>query len=179
MGSGKLFHFWVNTFFIDQQRSSPLSHSYIQAKPNVTCPSPASSAAKPGVPGLGWPQGGPEERNSRSAHNSGGTLGPDSPLPPPRMLRHTLSDNHGHGHHASGSSGSMEDQVSYNILFTTVILRIVAIGDRLQLLLVTFQSDYLCLSPIMSLNYYFHQPLSLFFACRLFSEPAPCPVHRR
>lgn len=137
MGSGKLFHFWVNTFFIDQQRSSPLSHSYIQAKPTVTCPSPASSVSSASKPGqLGWPQGGPEERNSRSAHNSGGTLGPDSPLPPPRMLRHTLSDNHGHGHHASGSSGSMEDQVSV-IIPTTIILRIVAIGDRLQLL-VTF-----------------------------------------
>ena len=28
---------------------------------------------------------------SRSQHNSGGALGPESPLPPPRMLRPTLS----------------------------------------------------------------------------------------
>ena len=95
----KLFHFWVNTFFIDQQRSSSLTHS-----------SPGSSQA----PAQTWQQ--LEDRNCRSTHNSGGTLGPDSPLPPPRALRHTLSSGDSRTSDPA-SQGSSEDQVSQSSSF--------------------------------------------------------------
>lgn len=92
----KLFHFWVNTFFIDQQRSSTLTHS---------CP---GSQARSPAPAQSWQQ--LEDRNCRSTHNSGGTLGPDSPLPPPRALRHTLSSGDSRTSDPA-SQGSSEDQV--------------------------------------------------------------------
>lgn len=97
----KLFHFWVNTFFIDQQRSSSLTHS---------CPgSQASQPRSPAQPSpaQSWQQ--VEDRNCRSTHNSGGTLGPDSPLPPPRALRHTLSSGDSRTSDPA-SQGSSEDQ---------------------------------------------------------------------
>ena len=80
----------MNTFFIDQQRSSSLTHS---------CP---------GSQAQSWQQ--LEERNCRSTHNSGGTLGPDSPLPAPRALRHTLSSGDSRTSDPA-SQGSSEDQV--------------------------------------------------------------------
>ena len=47
------------------------------------------------------------ERNCRSTHNSGGT---DSPLPNPRVLRHTLSSGDSRTSDPA-SQGSSEDQV--------------------------------------------------------------------
>jgi len=98
--NSKLFHFWVNTFFIDQQRSSVLTHS---------SPSSASSAGREvraPTQTLSWQ---PEDRNCRSTHNSGGTLGPDSPMPPPRALRPTLSSGDSRTSDPA-SQGSSEDQ---------------------------------------------------------------------
>ena len=95
----KLFHFWVNTFFIDQQRSSSLTHS---SPGSQASQAPQASQAS---------QAQLEERNCRSTHNSGGTLGPDSPLPPPRALRHTLSSGDSRTSDPA-SQGSSEDQVS-------------------------------------------------------------------
>jgi len=84
----KLFHFWVNTFFIDQQISSVHSHS---------------STSGSGL--------APEPRGTRSHNPSGSTGGAgrdhgqdDSPLPPPRILRHTGGAGGG------GHGGSLEDQ---------------------------------------------------------------------
>ena len=103
VGNGKLFHFWVNTFFIDQQRTSSLTHDSTLAG----APAKRSPLGTPVVaPVPGWPPEPPPERLARSAHNSGDNLGPDSPLPNPRVLTHTLS-------HTSDpqSQGSSEDQV--------------------------------------------------------------------
>jgi len=92
--NGKLFHFWVNTFFIDQQRSSLLTHDSTvstSSKPlslaggSITTP---VSSCSPGLASISFHN----DRQCRSTHTSGdGSLGPDSPLPPPRMLRPTLS----------------------------------------------------------------------------------------
>merc|ERR1719420_975277 len=103
VNSGKLFHFWVNTFFIDQQSSSSLTHSSnLDAVVGVRCPPQVSTGAG------GWSSGlEPEERNCRSTHNSGGT---DSPLPPPRYLRHTLSSGDSRTSDPT-THGSSEDQV--------------------------------------------------------------------
>jgi len=65
VSGGKLFHFWFNTFFIDRQRSSPLTHSFI----NLDLETSRSA------------------RQTRSAHSSG------SPRPPPRALRPALSNS--------------------------------------------------------------------------------------
>jgi len=76
VSNGKLFHFWVNTFFIDQHRSTHLTHDSTVSVPR---PQPTLQAA-------------PESKHSRSAHNSGST--PEvgaSPLPPPRKLGPSLS----------------------------------------------------------------------------------------
>jgi len=75
VSNGKLFHFWVNTFFIDQHRSTHLTHDSTVSVPR---PQPSLQAAA--------------ESKSRSAHNSGST--PEagaSPLPPPRKLGPSLS----------------------------------------------------------------------------------------
>merc|ERR1719209_1464962 len=75
VSNGKLFHFWVNTFFIDQHRSTHLTHDSTVSVPR---PQPSIQAAA--------------ESKSRSAHNSGST--PEagaSPLPPPRKLGPSLS----------------------------------------------------------------------------------------
>lgn len=73
VANGKLFHFWVNTFFIDQHRSTHLTHD---------------STVSPARPALTMSQ----ETKSRSAHNSGsGTDASTSPLPPPRKLGPSLS----------------------------------------------------------------------------------------
>lgn len=76
VSNGKLFHFWVNTFFIDQHRSTHLTH-------DSTVSAPRHPPLQPLCP---------QESKSRSAHNSGST--PDagtSPLPPPRKLGPSLS----------------------------------------------------------------------------------------
>jgi len=91
--NGKLFHFWVNTFFIDQQRSSDLTHDSTGSTSSKSLSLANSSISTPVTScssGFSEPSF-QYERVSRSQHNSGGTLGPDSPLPPPRMLRPTLS----------------------------------------------------------------------------------------
>jgi len=93
--NGKLFHFWVNTFFIDQQRSSPLTHDSTvstSAKPLSLAGGSLSTPVTSCSPAFSNPSFHQDQgRNCRSTHNSGGALGPDSPLPPPRMLRPTLS----------------------------------------------------------------------------------------
>jgi len=92
--NGKLFHFWVNTFFIDQQRSSDLTHDSTgstSAKSLSLANSSISTPVTSCSSGFSEPSFQYDTRVSRSQHNSGGTLGPDSPLPPPRMLRPTLS----------------------------------------------------------------------------------------
>ena len=113
VNSKDLFHFWVNTFFIDQQRSTELTHSSTMDtdwSAPVRCPPPASLTAPPANTVRGWP---PEDRNCRSNHPSGGTLGPDSPLPNPRILRHTRSSGDSrNSDNDPVSQGSSEDQVS-------------------------------------------------------------------
>lgn len=92
--NGKLFHFWVNTFFIDQQRSSDLTHDSTvstSSKPLSLVGGSLSTPVTSCSPGFSDPPFHHDIRVSRSQHNSGGTMGPDSPLPPPRMLRPTLS----------------------------------------------------------------------------------------
>jgi len=92
--NGKLFHFWVNTFFIDQQRSSDLTHDSTvstSSKPLSLAGGSLSTPVTSCSPGFSDPPFHHDIRVSRSQHNSGGTMGPDSPLPPPRMLRPTLS----------------------------------------------------------------------------------------
>jgi len=92
--NGKLFHFWVNTFFIDQQRSSDLTHDSTVSTSSKSLSLAGGSISTPVTscsPGFSDPSFHHDIRVSRSQHNSGGTLGPDSPLPPPRMLRPTLS----------------------------------------------------------------------------------------
>jgi len=93
--NGKLFHFWVNTFFIDQQRSSPLTHDSTvstSAKPLTLAGGSLSTPVTNCSPAFSNPSFHQDQiRTSRSAHTSGGSLGPDSPLPPPRSLRPTLS----------------------------------------------------------------------------------------
>lgn len=80
--NGKLFHFWVNTFFIDQHRSTHLTHdSTVPAPPRPTLTVPIAPYH--------------EERNCRSTHNSGGDgqESSNSPLPPPRKLGPSLSSD--------------------------------------------------------------------------------------
>jgi len=79
--NGKLFHFWVNTYFIDQHRSSHLTHdSTVPSAPRPTLTVPVAPY--------------PEERNCRSTHNSGsGPENSNSPLPPPRKLGPSLSSD--------------------------------------------------------------------------------------
>lgn len=92
--NGKLFHFWVNTFFIDQQRSSDLTHDSTvstSSKPLSLVGGLLSTPVTSCSPGFSDPPFHHDIRVSRSQHNSGGTMGPDSPIPPPRMLRPTLS----------------------------------------------------------------------------------------
>ena len=105
VGNGKLFHFWVNTFFIDQQRTSSLTHDSSLGAPAP--PASRSIRVTPVTPG--WP---PEPdvppRGWRSAHTSGDNLDPDSPLPNPRVLTNSLSHGHTSDPHCQGSS---EDQV--------------------------------------------------------------------
>jgi len=101
-----LFHFWVNTFFIDQQRTSTLTHSSDLAAPAHRPSPPAANPSNAGK--RGWP---PEDRGCRSNHPSGGTLGPDSPLPNPRVLRQTLSSGDSRTSDTDPvSQGSSEDQ---------------------------------------------------------------------
>lgn len=108
VGNGKLFHFWVNTFFIDQQRTSSLTHDSSLGAPAP--PASRSIRVTPVTPG--WP---PEPdvppRGWRSAHTSGDNLDPDSPLPNPRVLTNSLSHGHTSDPHSQGSS---EDQVGPN-----------------------------------------------------------------
>ena len=105
VGNGKLFHFWVNTFFIDQQRTSSLTHDSSLGAPAP--PASRSIRVTPVTPG--WP---PEPdvppRGWRSAHTSGDNLDPDSPLPNPRVLTNSLSHGPSSDPHSQGSS---EDQV--------------------------------------------------------------------
>ena len=106
VGNGKLFHFWVNTFFIDQQRTSSLTHDS-----SLGAPAPPASHRSIRVTQVtpGWP---PEPdvppRGWRSAHTSGDNLDPDSPLPNPRVLTNSLSHGNSSDPHSQGSS---EDQV--------------------------------------------------------------------
>lgn len=111
VNSNKLFHFWVNTFFIDQQRTSSLTHSSTLTAPGGPAlqPAPATPPVSIGGAGPGWPppaSAEDRERNCRSTHNSGGT---DSPLPNPRVLRHTLSSGDSRTSDPA-SQGSSEDQ---------------------------------------------------------------------
>jgi len=96
----KLFHFWINTFFIDLERSSPLSHYIGPPSPEEIfslnfaplCPARSSPlsheslTARPSLPAASTPavtsRGADElshspvvdtERNCRSQHNSGGS----------------------------------------------------------------------------------------------------------
>jgi len=85
--NGKLFHFWVNTFFIDQQRSSTLTHDSTVSSSLAGRSGPTTSI----VSSPGNISHADIDRNCRSTHNSGGDLGQDSPLPPPRLLRPTVS----------------------------------------------------------------------------------------
>jgi len=98
--NGKLFHFWVNTFFIDQHWSTHLTHDS-----TVSCvPRPSLSA--PVVPSQRQ-----EERNCRSTHNSGGSgaeSSRESPLPPPRRLGPSLSSGDPRASHVTHSQGSAE-----------------------------------------------------------------------
>jgi len=77
VSNGNLFHFWVNTFFIDQHRSTYLTHDSTVSVPR---PHPSLQPAAE------------SKQTSRSAHNSGST--PEagaSPIPPPRKLGPSLS----------------------------------------------------------------------------------------
>ena len=97
----------MNTFFIDQQRTSTLTHSSDLAAPAHRPSPPAANPSNAGK--RGWP---PEDRGCRSNHPSGGTLGPDSPLPNPRVLRQTLSSGDSRTSDTDPvSQGSSEDQV--------------------------------------------------------------------
>jgi len=107
--NGKLFHFWVNTFFIDQHRSTHLTHdSTVPAplRPSLTVPSVSAhpedggDVEEPYGPASGdssvspLPDEGLGERNCRSTHNSGsGQESSTSPLPPPRKLGPSLSND--------------------------------------------------------------------------------------
>jgi phosphatidylinositol-3,4,5-trisphosphate 3-phosphatase/dual-specificity protein phosphatase PTEN len=75
MSTNKLFHFWLNTFFIDLERSSALTHESLSARPSLPAKPPDT----------------PADRNCRSTHNSGGNGAAPEQLPPPRQLRSHLS----------------------------------------------------------------------------------------
>lgn len=109
VGNGKLFHFWVNTFFIDQQRTSSLTHDSSLGAPAP--PASRSIRVTPVTPG--WP---PEPdvppRGWRSAHTSGDNLDPDSPLPNPRVLTNSLSHGHTSDPHCQGSSEDQSEDTS-------------------------------------------------------------------
>ncbi|XP_023331913.1 cyclin-G-associated kinase [Eurytemora carolleeae] len=97
----KLFHFWLNTFFIDLERCSPLTHEITEPSPEELfhlslapiCRSSAltheSLSARPSLPVK--PPEQPGDRNCRSTHNSGGNGVAPEQLPPPRQLRSHLS----------------------------------------------------------------------------------------
>lgn len=90
--NGKLFHFWVNTFFIDQQRSTVLTHDSTLSTSGWRLGGSTPTTSRPSTDlessGESADVG---DRNCRSNHNSGGCLVENSPLPPPRQLRPTLS----------------------------------------------------------------------------------------
>ena len=114
--NGKLFHFWVNTFFIDQQRSSDLTHDSTvstSSKPLSLAGGSLSTPVTSCSPGFSDPPFHHDIRVSRSQHNSGGTMGPDSSLPPPRMLRPTLSTGDPRSLEPTAQSSS-DDQVNTN-----------------------------------------------------------------
>jgi len=76
----KLFHFWINTFFIDLERSSPLTHESLSSRPSLPVKTVPASEVTDG------------DRNCRSNHNSGGTEAGGQVLPPPRQLRGSQGD---------------------------------------------------------------------------------------
>lgn len=84
----KLFHFWVNTFFIDLERSTPLTHESIVSRPNGSQAGPVTSGAVAAEAVTAA-----VDRNCRSTHNSGGGFsdGGAPHFPPPRQLRANLS----------------------------------------------------------------------------------------
>ena len=69
VNSNKLFHFWVNTFFIDQQRTSSLTHSSTLTAPGGPAlqPAPATPPVSIGGAGPGWPP--PASAEDRSVYN--------------------------------------------------------------------------------------------------------------
>lgn len=87
----KLFHFWVNTFFIDLERSTPLTHESISSRPNG--PKKVSTAAPAAISGAVAAEAAAADRNCRSTHNSGGGLSDGLHFPPPRQLRANLSSS--------------------------------------------------------------------------------------
>jgi len=95
VNNGKLFHFWVNTFFIDQHRSTHLTHDSTVSVPR------SQPSLQPAV-----------ESKSRSAHNSGST--PEvgaSPLPPPRKLGPSLSSGDPRSRDVSAVQSEEPDQL--------------------------------------------------------------------
>lgn len=111
--NGKLFHFWVNTFFIDQQRSSELTHDSTVSTPSkpLSLPSTLSSTVSSCVSTESMIH--KDTRISRSQHNSGGASGvitQDSPLPPSRPLRPTLSTGDPRSLEPSTHQSSSDDQ---------------------------------------------------------------------
>jgi len=100
--NGKLFHFWVNTFFIDQHWSTHLTHD------STVSPVPRPSLSAPVVPR-------PEERNCRSTHNSGsGQESGSSPLPPPRRLGPSLSSGDPRSRDTVAAQGPQYDQETHS-----------------------------------------------------------------
>jgi len=94
VSNGKLFHFWVNTFFIDQHRSTHLTHDSTVSVPR---PQPNLQPAA--------------ESKSRSAHNSGSTPeAGSSPLPPPRKLGPSLSSGDPRSRDVSAVQSENPDQ---------------------------------------------------------------------
>ena len=72
VNSNKLFHFWVNTFFIDQQRTSSLTHSSTLTAPGGPALQPAPATPPVSAPvsiggaGPGWPP--PASAEDRSVY---------------------------------------------------------------------------------------------------------------
>ena len=133
--NGKLFHFWVNTFFIDQQRSSDLTHDSTGSTSSKSLSLANSSISTPVTScssGFSEPSF-QYERVSRSQHNSGGTLGPDSPLPPPRMLRPTLSTGDPRSLEPTAQSSSDDQVAIYFCSFSSKICTFLLISGRVEL----------------------------------------------